>query len=253
MKRHLVVLTIVLSLGGVSAAADPPKFVRPPTKARENRALEWAQALPREASAEKLAAELPRILEELRAARGSDRESAEAAIAALALQPRIVDALSSRYAAIAPDSYVERRLVVGVMGALRRPDALGRLVQLAMAPLPPAPQKPKTHVVTRRTEEEMVEARAVDGIAYLRTPAAFAAVRQIALQHESRFVRIEAIDAYLWNHGDSPEAIRELRSLVPAAERRYVGMPRFAPGTDAAEFSQKLRRQRQAAPQGPQP
>jgi hypothetical protein len=100
----------------------------------------------------------------------------------------------------------------------------------------------------------MVQVKAVQGLAYLATPQADAAVREVIVKHEALHVRVSAIDAYMWNHGDSPETAAELYRLLPADLHRYVERPRFHRGMDHQEFTRRLRAWQQkwgSQPQSP--
>jgi hypothetical protein len=62
----------------------------------------------------------------------------------------------------------------------------------------------------------------------------------IVREHESAFVRFEAINAYLWNHDDSEDAAENLRRALAEEFHKYIEMPRFAKGIDAYEFDRHV-------------
>lgn len=95
-----------------------------------------------------------------------------------------------------------------------------------------------------REREEIIQVKAMQGLAYLGTDAAADETVRIISEHESEHVRREAIDAYLWNHGDSAEAVRHLKTLIPARYHAFVGMPRYVRGGDAVLFNRKTAEQR---------
>jgi hypothetical protein len=88
--------------------------------------------------------------------------------------------------------------------------------------------------------QAQLEGKAVDGLAYANTERSNAAVMKIASDHPSRIVRAEAINAYLWNHGDSEEARRALAPIVRRDETVFIDRVRRAPGESAAVFNPKL-------------
>lgn len=86
-----------------------------------------------------------------------------------------------------------------------------------------------------------LQAKAVDGLAYLRNPVADSEVLRAVATHPSRIVRAEAIDAYLWNHGDSPQARLVLQPLARLnGEEAFLDRVRREDGEDAASFDAKL-------------
>jgi len=85
-----------------------------------------------------------------------------------------------------------------------------------------------------------LQAKAVDGLAYLRTPQADEEVLHIVREHPSRAVRAEAINAYLWNHGDSEEAKQTLRKHTREGEQIFVDRVRWNSGEKGESFNRKL-------------
>ena len=88
--------------------------------------------------------------------------------------------------------------------------------------------------------ELVVRARAVEMLCYLRTPRAVEATLEVAKGHPAIAVRLAAIDAYLFNHGDTPQVVDELRGLVRPEDAKMVGLPRFSADMDAADFEARV-------------
>jgi hypothetical protein len=86
----------------------------------------------------------------------------------------------------------------------------------------------------------MLKARAVEMLAWLRTSEALEAVLGFARYHESRVVRLAALDAYTFNHEDSPDAIARARASARRDEAKLVGLPRFSRDTDPEEFARRV-------------
>ena len=86
----------------------------------------------------------------------------------------------------------------------------------------------------------MLQAKAIDGLAYLRNPEADNEVLRAAGKHPSRIVRAEAIDAYLWNHQDSAEAKATLARYVRPDEKVFLDRVRRGDGEGAEQFNPKL-------------
>jgi hypothetical protein len=85
-----------------------------------------------------------------------------------------------------------------------------------------------------------LRARAVEMLAYLGSAEAFAATLRIAREHPEADVRHAAIDAYLFNHGDSPEAEAEIRRTLRDEDQDWVGIPRRTADMDGARFDARL-------------
>ena len=87
-----------------------------------------------------------------------------------------------------------------------------------------------------------LQARAVEMVAYIGGEGAHAIVFDVLARHPARATRIAAIDAYLYNHGDSDAARERLRATVQPADAKFVGLPRFTRETDRRTFDAKVAR-----------
>ncbi len=128
---------------------------------------------------------------------------------------------------------------LALLGEMRHPagqECLRRFVHL------PFPEK-GTIVdgeIIEQTNLAMLQAKAVDGLAYLHDPKADEEVLWAASKHPSRVVRAEAIDAYLWNHGDSAQAREQLARVVRPDEKIFLDRIRRVQGENAESFNRKL-------------
>jgi hypothetical protein len=172
-------------------------------------------------------------------------------VTSLRRQPGAVEALARQYRQLPAEAIEQRLMVLGMLGEMKRSDALAQLREVVWAPLPPADSQPEK--LTERDLEEMIQVKAVQGLAYLATPQADAAVREVIESHEALHVRVSAIDAYMWNHGDSPKTAAELYRLLPADLHSYVERPRFHSGMEREEFTRRLRAWQQKWGSRPQP
>ena len=66
-------------------------------------------------------------------------------------------------------------------------------------------------------------------IAYINSQAAKAVVLKTISDHASRTVRLSAMNAYLYNNGDSAEAIAAARQHSKPEEVKFIGIPRLSP------------------------
>jgi len=85
-----------------------------------------------------------------------------------------------------------------------------------------------------------LRARGVEMLAYLNTAEAVAATIKAVREHPEADVRWAAIDAYLFNHEDSPEAADALRRYVRPEDLSRVMVPRRTREVDPREFDERL-------------
>jgi hypothetical protein len=86
----------------------------------------------------------------------------------------------------------------------------------------------------------VLEARAVEMLAHLRTAEADTMVLRAIREHPFRAVRAAAVDAYLFNHDDSKQALSAVRRRLRPDERHLVGMARWSKSMDVTEFEAKV-------------
>jgi hypothetical protein len=167
------------------------------------------------------------------------------AILILREHPFIVQALVNHYYSTPKENFHQRLLTLKVVGELQRFDAFDFLRDIVWGPLPAISQGPADRI-TAREYEEMIQSKAVQGLAYLRneegrprTEAAQETIRVIK-EHPSQAVQIVAIDAYMWNHGDTKDAAATLYETLPEEFHKYVERPRFHKGMNQKVFSLRL-------------
>lgn len=229
---------------------EPPKLEdQPVSKVAAGEGFEAVEVrrivtdLSRDASVDEVELALFELLPQIYRATNADLPVVGEALAALRHQPGAVDALALQYQLLPAEAYEKRLTVIGILGELRRGDALAPLHDVVWAALPAVESTPEA--LTQRDVEEMIQAKAVQGLAYVATPIADETVRDVIVNHESLHVRVSAIDAYMWNHGDSRETADELYGLLPAEMHPYVERPRFHRDMDPEEFSRRLEAWRQ--------
>jgi hypothetical protein len=86
----------------------------------------------------------------------------------------------------------------------------------------------------------MLRARAVEMLAYLATGEAVDATLRVVRDHPEAGVRVAAIDAHLFNQGDTGAAIDALGPHVRESDRKWVGVPRFTRDVDRGDFDRAL-------------
>jgi hypothetical protein len=220
---------------------EPPKWEdrRIEVAFEASRLRQIVADLPPTASVDEVGLALFDLLPQVYRATKQDLPVVAEVVESLSRQPGAVEAMSRQYRQLPAEAIEQRLVVLGILGEMKRSDAVAQLREVIWAPLPPADSQPER--LTERDLEEMIQVKAVQGLAYLATPQADAAVREVIERHEALHVRVSAIDAYMWNHGDSPETAAELYRLLPADLHPYVERPRFHRGMDREEFTRRLR------------
>ena len=130
-------------------------------------------------------------------------------------------------------------LALSILGEMRSPVGEECLRKLLHQPLPEKGTLADGEIV-EQTALAMLQAKAVDGLAYLRTARADQEVLWAVTKHPSRIVRAEAIEAYLWNHTDSPEARATLQKHVRPDEAIFLDRIRREPEEKAESFNRRL-------------
>lgn len=169
----------------------------------------------------------------------AERELGRAVIVAAGGDARNI-ALLDKQLARWRDRDVTRALVIlTIIGEIRSPQAEALLA--AFMDLKPTP----TGIVVdgedaAQTALGMLQAKAVDGLAYQGTASADGKVLQVAGTHPDIAVRSEAMVAYLWNHGGTAEARQKLLAVVRPDENRSIDRIVRLPSDDSASFNAKV-------------
>jgi len=207
--------------------------------------LDLAKKILPNASVGDLREKLPDILLEIERASKRDLLLVYETITHFRKQPNIILALSDIYNSIPDDRYQARIVVLEVIGELQREDAIEFLKSVIWEALPPITRGPADRI-TKREYEEMVQGKAVQGMAYIRKDEGdlvAGAVNELLLvlkSHPSHSVRLMAIDAFMWNHSDSKEAASTLYQVLPKDYHKFVERPRFYRGAIQKTFEEHL-------------
>lgn len=178
-----------------------------------------------------------------------ESELVRRAIVAARWNERVVGALIDEVETAQRTDHSRALLALALLGEMRNPGGTAFLMDFIHRPLPRTGTVAFGGEIVERTAQAMLQAKAVDGIAYLRTEEGDDAVLSIAGSHPSKIVRAEAINAFLWNHGDSPAARRVLAPRVRADEQILIDRVRRGSGEGAASFNAKLRSFLEAHPE----
>jgi hypothetical protein len=94
--------------------------------------------------------------------------------------------------------------------------------------------------ILEQTALATLQAKAIDGLAYLRSDTADKLVFEAVAKHPSRIVRAEAIAAYLWNHDDTDRAKEALKPYVQKDEVIFLDRVVKREGEPKESFNKKL-------------
>ena len=87
---------------------------------------------------------------------------------------------------------------------------------------------------------QTLQAKAIDGLAYLKSDSGDKMVFEAIAKHPSRIVRAEAIAAYLWNHDGSDRAKEALKPYVHKEELIFLDRVTRVEGEKKESFNRKL-------------
>jgi len=138
------------------------------------------------------------------------------------------------------NDYSRTLLVLSILGEMKNEQGAKYLLDFVRRPLPEKGTIVDGEII-ERTLQEMLQAKAVDGLAYMRSSEWDAPVERVIASHPSRVVRAEAISAFMWNHGDSREARRELSEYVRKEDLILLDRVRRVKGESADVFNRRLK------------
>ena len=140
-------------------------------------------------------------------------------------------------------------LALALLGEMRSLSAEEFLVQFVNQPFPQEGIRTEEGEILEQNSLGQLQAKAVDGLAYLRSPRADEEVLKQVKDHPSIIVRSEAIGAYLWNQTDKAAARRTLLQYVRKGEERYLDQITRQEGERAGSFNPKLEAYLKAHPE----
>jgi hypothetical protein len=208
-----------------------------------NRIIKLVKKLPENASLEAIENLLKEIMREIGKVRRAEMQDVYEAMDLLRKQPNIVKALSNYYKANEAKDFNGRHLTLKVIGELRRKDAFPLLKEIIWEALPPRNVENEAVDTIEREKEVIIKMKAIHGIAFIRDDngdyyeEGEKELKKIMKAHESKVVRIEAISAYQWNHGDKKKTASDLYQILPIEYHKYVQVPRFYKGMNRELFN----------------
>jgi hypothetical protein len=142
--------------------------------------------------------------------------------------------------------------VLSILGELRSSVGEECLRKVLHQPFPEKGTSAQGEIV-EQTALGILQAKAVDGLAYLQTSSGDEEVLWAVGKHPSRIVRAEAIEAFLWNHNNSDEARATLLHYVRPEEKIFLDRLRRDPRESGEVFNRKLEAFLKAHPEAAAP
>jgi hypothetical protein len=130
-------------------------------------------------------------------------------------------------------------IALSVLGEMRNPSGQRLLLEFVNQPLPSKGTEVEG-IILEQEALATLEAKAVQGLAYMNTGTALEQTLQVIGQHPSRVVRAAAIEAFLFNFGDNADTRGLLSQYVTKAELVFLDRPRRVAGESNAVFNAKL-------------
>lgn len=182
----------------------------------------------------------------------AEREDARRALAAASGNDQIARAFFDAALAAEKTDHSRALVALSLLGEMRNRAAEPWLRDFVRRPLPREGTLVNGEIL-EQTALATLQAKAIDGLAYLNSESANREVLNAVAQHPSRVVRAEAIDAYLWNHQDSQAARETLRRYVRKDEQIFLDRVRRESGEPAESFNRKLEAYLKAHPDAAPP
>jgi hypothetical protein len=167
------------------------------------------------------------------------QDAARLSIAEAQHSPAIVLAFCDEALRARVSDHSRALVALSLLGEMRSPIAAPCLRNLVHQPLPTAGTVSEGEIL-EQTALATLQAKAIDGLAYLQTASADQEVLWAAASHPSRIVRAEAIEAYLWNHGYSVAARAALERVIQPDEDIFLDRVRRTAKDTGESFNQKL-------------
>jgi len=178
-----------------------------------------------------------------------EHEDGRKALAAARGNKDVVKAFADEITKAQRTDHSRALLALALLGEMRSPDAEQFLRDFVNQPFPTEGHKTTEGEIIEQTALGTLQAKAIDGLAYLQSPGANEEVLTQVSKHPSIIVRSEAISAYLWNQKDKEAARRTLLQRVLKGEERYIDQITRVEGERAESFNPKLEAYLRAHPE----
>lgn len=235
MKLTSKIITCISFLTIITACNDKKEKSddSPPIKSENPTVYEKAKPVPLTTST---------VQEFINWASGSDlteRERIREEISKVANDEEILNRLINEFERVDTTDVGYSLIVLSIIGEMQNPKALTFFDSLANRKLPE--QVERFHSgLTKRDVAEILSSKAAECAAYLKTPESDRLLLNIISQHPSEAVRSAAIDAYLYNKGDTEEAKQGLRQYAKESDLKFIDRTRFTRASNKEGFDRNL-------------
>lgn len=170
----------------------------------------------------------------------AQREDARRTFAGARENKVVIDTLCAEAFDAQKTDHSRALVVLAILGETRSPHAERCLARFLEIPFPQDGKPTEEGEIPEQTALATLQAKAVDGLAYLNTKSADEVVLKQVSDHPSIIVRAEAINAYLYNKKNSPEARATLQRRVRKGEEIYLDRVSREEGETRDTFNRKL-------------
>lgn len=178
-----------------------------------------------------------------------EREDARRALEGARENQDVVQAFTEEITRAQRTDHSRALLALALLGEMRSPRGEEFLRQFVNQPFPQEGTRTKEGEIIEQTALATLQAKAIDGLAYMRSARADEEVLRQVQQHPSIIVRAEAISAYLYNQPDKEAARRTLLRYVRKGEEHYLDQITREEGEKADSFNRKLEAYLKAHPE----
>lgn len=199
------------------------------------------------------ATDVPQFLDWAGSTPVSERERVRKIIIEVSGNKEIATAFTKEADRLVKVDHSRALLALSILGEMKNPTATRFLVDFVNRPLPEKGTVTEDGEIIERTAMEMLQSKAIDGLAYMRNKDVDQEVLAVVARHPSKVVRAEAINALLWNHGDNVEYKQVLLKYVKKGDEIYLDRVRRVSGESSKEFNAKLQTFLRAHPEAVPP
>jgi hypothetical protein len=185
------------------------------------------------------AGDVPRFIDWAGASHRDEQEDGRKLLAAASANRAVAESFIKEIESSQRVDHSRALLVLALLGEMKSPVAEAYFREFAMRPLPERGTVIEGEIIEQTRQAEL-EGKAADGLAFLDTESSNRALMEIIARHPSKIVRAEAINAYLWNHGDGEEAKKALSRFVQKDDAILLDRVRRLTGETAETFNPKL-------------
>lgn len=132
-------------------------------------------------------------------------------------------------------------VILALLGELRSENGFKFLSEFVWQKLPnTGPRDKETNVPMHDYNQILLQVKAVNGMAYMKTRESNQALLKVISRHPTAAVRAEAIAAFLYNNKFSAEAKKQLSQVVQKKDQIYIDRPVRTDSMTVAEFNKSI-------------